>query len=317
MYTENLEKIYKVFLKKKSIKIDSRNIKKGDIFFTLKGENFDGNNFVKSVLDSGADLVILDDKKQYKKLEKKYSEKIILVKNSLKTLQDLAKKYRSELKIPFLGITGSNGKTTTKELVKKVLSQKFNVLATTGNLNNHIGVPLTILSIKPRHNFAVIEMGANHIGEIKVLAEISKPTFGIITNIGKAHIGEFKNLNNIIKTKKELYDEVFKNSGVIFINSEDEVLQKISSQFSVTQKVLYPKGKTLDSKKFLKIEINNKTIKTKIIGEYNLENFSAAFSVGKFFKISEKKIISALESYNPKNNRSEIEKTKKNKNTII
>lgn len=310
--SDKIEYIYKSFFKKKTVKIDSREIKKGDIFFSINN----GNLFVEKSLQAGAGLVVLDNKKEYKKWEKKYDKKIVLVEDSIQTLQDLAKKYRSELKIPILGITGSNGKTTTKELVKTVLSKKFNVLATSGNLNNHIGVPLTVLSIKPKHNFAVIEMGANHIGEIKILAEIVSPDFGIVTNIGKAHIGEFKNFANIKKTKKELYDEVLKNNGKIFINPQDKILEKASKGFPQKQKINYFKGQILPSQDFLKIQINKKKFETKMVGEYNLNNFLTAFTVGKFLKISEKKIIDSLKKYKPKNNRSEKEITKKN-NEIV
>ena len=249
----DVDKIYKIFLKKKSVKIDSRKIKRGDIFFAIN----DGNLFAKKALKKKASLVVLDDPKVFKSFEKKYKN-IILIENSIKTLQSLAKRYRSDLKIPFLGITGSNGKTTTKELISTVLSQKFNVLATEGNLNNHIGVPLTILSIKPKHDFAVIEMGANHIGEIKTLSEIVKPDFGIITNIGKAHLGEFKTFANIKKTKKELYDEIFKNNGKVFINQNDKILKKVSESFSKNQKINYFDGEILLSKSFLTLKINKK-----------------------------------------------------------
>jgi UDP-N-acetylmuramoyl-tripeptide--D-alanyl-D-alanine ligase len=345
MKNKELESIYKIFLqkivpikkgfRKRAVKIDSREVKKGDIFFALRGDNFNGNLFVQEVLKKDPTLVVLDSSEVFdkitKKIEKDFTgkspssikklrtslEKIVLVKNSLKTFQDLAKKYRQDLKIPFLGITGSNGKTTTKELVYEVLSQKYNVLSTVGNLNNHIGVPLTILSIRKKHNFAVIEMGANHTGEIKTLAQIAKPDFGIITNIGKAHIGEFKNFANIKKTKKELYNEVLKNNGKIFINQEDVVLEKISQDFLQNQKVKYSEGGILESEKFLTIKIEKiKEIKTKLVGEYNLNNFLAAHTVGKYFKVSDIKIKEALQSYKPKNNRSEAEKTKK-KNNII
>jgi UDP-N-acetylmuramoyl-tripeptide--D-alanyl-D-alanine ligase len=345
MKNKKLEGIYKIFLqkivpvkkgsRKKSVKTDSREVKKEDIFFALRGDNFDGNLFAQEVLKKEPSLVVLDSYEVFDKIKKKIErdfvgkgpssikkiqtalERIVLVENSLKTLQGLALRYRSDLKIPFLGITGSNGKTTTKELVTKTLSQKFEVLSTIGNLNNHIGVPLTILSVRKKHNFAVIEMGANHVGEIKTLAQIAKPDFGIITNIGKAHIGEFKNFTNIKKTKKELYDEVLKNNGKIFINQEDKILIEVSQAFSQSQKVKYSEGGILDSKKFLTIKIGKiKEIKTKLVGEYNLNNFLAAHTVGKFFKISDIKIKKALQNYKPKNNRSEAETTKK-KNNII
>ena len=316
MDTKNIKKIYNIFLKYKKINTDSRKIKKNDIFFALSGENFNGNIFAKNALEKGALLAIIDDKNIFNNLKKDFSKKIILVKDTLFCLQNLAKTYRENLKIPFLGITGSNGKTTTKELIREVLSKKYNVLATEGNFNNHIGVPLTILSIKPENNFAIIEMGANHIEEIKDLAEIAKPNYGIITNIGMAHIGEFKNFDNIIKTKKELYDEVLNNNGTIFINPEDKILLEISKKFSNSKKIFYEKSKILNSKKFLELEIENQIIKTNLSGEYNTSNIQAAYTIGKFFNIQQNKITEALEKYKPNNNRSQIETTDKKNNVI-
>lgn len=314
---EIIEKIYKIFLKNKSISTDSRKVKENDIFFALSGENFNGNIFIEKALKKNITLAIMDDENIFKELKEKYHDKIILVKNTLKTLQDLAKRYRKDLKIPFLGITGSNGKTTTKELIREVLLQKYNVLATEGNLNNHIGVPLTILSIKPKHNFAIIEMGANHIREIELLSSISKPNYGLITNIGIAHIGEFGNFENIIKTKKELYDEVLENNGKIFINSNDKVLNEISSSFTTSEKIPYIKATIINSDDFLRIEINKNTkINLNLTGDYNIFNVEAAYTIGKYFKIEEKDIVKALENYKPTNNRSQKEITKRNNKVI-
>ena len=308
--------IYQIFLKNKSVKIDSREVKKGDIFFTLSGENFNGNRFAQSALESGADLVIMDDQEVFRQLREQYLERMILVDDSLKSLQNLAKKYRQELKIPFLGITGSNGKTTTKELVREVLLEKYNVLATVGNLNNHIGVPLTILSIKSEHNFAVIEMGANHVGEIGELCEIAEPNFGIITNIGLAHLGEFGGLENIFITKKHLYDAVLKNNGTIFWNDEDENLQNASVDFPEDKKISFAEAGKADDGKLLTVNILTDTIQTWLVGDYNIPNITAAYTIGKYFDIPDENIKKALENYRPKNNRSQIEKTKKGNEVI-
>ncbi len=313
---EKINKIYNIFKKNKSVSTDSREIKKGDIFFALSGENFNGNIFAKNALEKEASLVIIDDEEIFNKLKKDFKNKIILTNNTLKTLQDLAKKYREDLKIPFLGITGSNGKTTTKELIRDVLLKKYKVRATVGNFNNHIGVPLTILSIEPTDNFAIIEMGANHICEIKTLAEIAKPDFGIITNIGLAHIGEFGNFKNIVKTKKELFDEVLKKNGKIFINNKDETLKNISQNFPKENIIKYFDSEIINSENFIKLKIENNIIKTNLIGEYNKNNIQAAYTVGKFFNIPEQKIISAFSQYKPTNNRSQLEKSSKNNNII-
>lgn len=293
MEKELLNKIYQIFLKNKSVKIDSREVKEGDIFFTITGNNFNANSFAKEALTRGADLVILDDQNFF---DSKNSQ-MILVENSLKVLQDLAKKYRADLKIPFLGITGSNGKTTTKELTRAVLSQKYNVLATKGNLNNHIGVPLTILSIKPENNFALIEMGANHLGEIKELVEIFKPNFGVITNTSQAHIGEFGSYENIVKTKMELYNFLDKNKGHKFNN--------------------FIAVKVLSDKFFLKVEILGKPVQTNLIGSYNSQNIGIAVEIGQYFQIPEENIRLAITKYQPKNNRSEFLKTELNNNIFL
>ncbi|MDL2243138.1 Mur ligase domain-containing protein, partial [Bacteroidales bacterium OttesenSCG-928-K03] len=218
--TPNLSKIYNQFLLSPKISTDSRTIINDSIFFALKGENFNGNKFAAEALEKGAALSVVD--------EKDYCDtndsRIILVDDSLKTLQELAIFHRSQFQFPVIGITGTNGKTTTKELVAGVLSLKYRVKATSGNLNNHIGVPLTILSVdKDNTDFCIVEMGANHVGEIAALCEIAKPNYGLITSIGKAHLEGFGSLENIIKTKLELYDFIAKNNGTLFVNSENEI----------------------------------------------------------------------------------------------
>lgn len=290
---QQLEKIYQIFLKNKSVQTDSRKVKKGDIFFTVSGENFNANEFVKEALEKGADLVVLDDENFFDPK----NPKMILVESGLKMLQELAKRYRADLKIPFLGITGSNGKTTTKELTREVLSQKYNVLATTGNLNNQIGVPLTILSIKSKHDFAIIEMGASHAGEIKELVEIARPDFGIIINISNAHIGEFGSYENIVKTKMALYDFLEQNNGWKF-------------DYCIPVEVLV-------DNLFLEVEIFGETVKTNLVGCYNNENIGIAVEIGRYFQIEEEKIRKAIAKYQPKNNRSQFLKTKKENNVFL
>ena len=214
--------IYKKFLEFPNISTDSRAIKKNSLFFALKGKNFNGNEYAKEALKKGAKFAIIDEVKH------KLDENYLLVNDVLKTLQDLASFHRNHLKIPIIGITGSNGKTTSKELITSCLSSELNTAYTKGNYNNHIGVPLTLLEITDKHEIGIIEMGANHQGEIKFLCEIAKPNFGVITNIGKAHLEGFKNYEGVKKTKKELYDYIKKTGGKIFINSDDDILLNIS-----------------------------------------------------------------------------------------
>lgn len=288
-----IEEIYQIFLKNKSVKSDSRKIKKDDIFFAISGDNFNANKFAKEALKKGASLVILDDENFFNSKNKK----MILVKNSLKTMQKLAKKYRESLEIPFLAITGSNGKTTTKELLRDILSTKYKVWSTVGNLNNQIGVPLTILSIKEKHNFVIVEIGANHRGEIKEMCKIVQPNFGLITNISKAHLGEFGSLENITKAKMELSDFLEKKDGYIFKN------------FKSTQ--------ILKDDFFLIVKIFGKKVTTNLIGAYNAKNIGVVIKVGKYFKIEQDKIIKAISKYQPKNNRSQFLKTKTENNIFL
>ncbi len=306
-----LGNIYNIFLKNKSnIKLNSKDIKKGDIFLALKGQKFDGNDFIDEALKNGA-VICLTEKKE------KESQKVFYVDNILDFIQKMALKYREDLKIPVFGLTGSNGKTTSKELIWSVLSKKFKVFKTEGNLNNHYGVPLSILSIKKEHQMAIIEMGANHVGEIKLLSSISRPNFGAITNIGKAHIGEFGSFENIIKGKTELYDFLLNNRGKIFLNPDDEILMGRADNFKKTDKIFYFDGEIVENKKFLTVKINGKIIKTKLVGSYNLDNLRLAYTVGIFFNIEEEKIIKALEEYYPKNNRSQFIKTDKRNEIIL
>ncbi len=305
-----IQELYSVFKKHPVITTDSRKIPDGSVFFSLRGDSFDGNLFSGVALIQGASYSVIDNEDYYK------GEKFILVKDCLKTLQELAAHHRKQLKVPLIAITGSNGKTTTKELIKCILSKKYKTLATTGNLNNHIGVPLTLLSIRSEIEIAVIEMGANHIGEIKFLCEIARPDFGLITNIGKAHIGEFGSFENIVKTKAELYDFIRGNRGKIFINSQNELLMAESGGI---EKISYGPSRIdfcrcqfESSDPFLKIKFENEIIISRLAGKYNFENAAAAICIGKYFGVESKKIKEAIEQYEPSNNRSQIIKTKSN-----
>lgn len=289
----------------------------GSLFFALKGENFNANEFANKAIENGAAYAVIDDPSMFA------GEKTLLVEDVLKALQDLASSYRALLKIPIIGITGTNGKTTTKELTAAALSARFQTVATHGNFNNHIGVPLTILSIKPDTEIAVVELGANHQGEIADLCKIARPTHGLITNIGKAHLEGFGGFEGVIRAKKELYDYLSDNGGRVFVNSANELLMKLSSQnFRIT----YGTGSNdelsgisdTDKKGYLVIELNKpvkRKILTKLAGVYNFENVMAALSVAFQFRVDIDKAIDAVASYEPGMNRSQIHKS--DKNTLI
>jgi UDP-N-acetylmuramoyl-tripeptide--D-alanyl-D-alanine ligase len=304
----NIKELYQLFRKHPSISTDSRNIKPKSIFFALKGENFNGNAFAENALESGAAFAVVDEEKYYK------DDRFILVGNVLETLQQLAIEHRKNLNIPFIGITGTNGKTTTKELVHAVLGKKYKTAATKGNLNNHIGVPLTILEINESHEIAIIEMGANHPGEIAELCDIADPDYGIITNIGMAHLEGFINIYNIIDTKTALYRHVEKKNGKIFINSENELL---ISQSERNNKIFYGgrdeclvKGKIMEMSPYIRLGwgLNfENLIQTKLFGKYNFENILAAICTGVYFGVHHRLINEAITEYTPNNNRSQIE----------
>jgi len=310
----SIDKLYNLFLQSTGVCTDTRNIAQDNIFFCLKGENFNGNKFAKDALEKGASFVIVDEK-QYQ-----LNEQCILVDDTLKTLQELAFFYRQKLNIPIIGITGTNGKTTTKELVCAVLSKKYKVYATKGNLNNHIGVPLTLLSINPADaEIAIVEMGANHIGEIAELCEIAQPDFGIITNIGKAHLEGFQSIDGVIRTKKALYDAVKKKSGTLFVNADDELLMTHSEN---SKRILYGNtgnitGDFLSDKLYLTFVLSDYSveIQTQLTGNYNFPNAMAAVAVGLHFDVSVEDIKMALENYKPDNNRSQV--IRKEEKTII
>ena len=316
--------LYSIFLQHPVICTDSRVCLTGSLFFALKGENFNANAFALSALEKGCAYAIVDE------AEFAIDDRFILVDNVLKTLQQLAVHHRKQLGTKIIGITGTNGKTTTKELIASVLKEKYNVLYTLGNLNNHIGVPLTVLKIKPEHDIAVIEMGANHPGDIKELAEIAQPNYGIITNVGKAHLEGFGSFEGVKKTKAELYEYILHHGELIFINKANPELLEMAAQigfnypvktcsysleFNDTEAMMA--GHVTYCSPFLEMECQNKNaesfeIKTKLIGSYNAENVLAAVTIGKYFDLDEIQIINGLENYTPQNNRSQLTLTATN-----
>jgi UDP-N-acetylmuramoyl-tripeptide--D-alanyl-D-alanine ligase len=310
----NIESLYKRYLETGLVSTDTRNIIPGSVFFALKGPTYNANAFAEEALAKGASYAVVDEAAYVK------NEKTILVDNSLAALQDLARHHRNQLTIPIIGLTGSNGKTTSKELLNAVLSKKFNTQATKGNLNNHIGVPLTILSLNTNVELAIIEMGANHVGEIAFLCDICNPTHGFITNIGKAHIGTFGGFENIIRGKSELYQHLITKKGVVFINSQNPLLANMAKRFAAP--LFYPaKGdyyhcELLDASPFLNIKTEDgAALATQLIGDYNFENIAAALCIGKFFQVPVEKANEAIAEYVPSNMRSQL--IIKNSNTII
>lgn len=306
-----IQNLYSIFTKSSGVSIDTRTISPGCLFFALRGPNFDANQYAAQAIAKGASHAIIDNKK-YKK-----SDKYIVVKDALTTLQELSKYHRSRLKIPVLGITGSNGKTTTKELVSSVLSQQYKVLATRGNLNNHIGVPLTLLSILPSHEIAIIEMGTNNFGEIAFLAQLANPTHGLLTSIGKAHLEGLKDLDGVTKEKCALFDHVLMNGGIIFKNMNDK---RISKYMGIRQKTKtysisgYDQYKFELNKVFPQIEMKVRgghkkksyKIKSSLIGKYNGINISGAIAVGLYFGLSMDQIAIGIKTYIPTNNRTQL-----------
>ncbi|MDR1725261.1 MAG: UDP-N-acetylmuramoyl-tripeptide--D-alanyl-D-alanine ligase [Bacteroidales bacterium] len=314
MNSKQLENLYELYCENPNIITDSRKIVDKSLFFALKGENFDGNRFVQFALESGASYVVMDNATL---IPDGYEQKCFLVTDTLKTLQTLAAFHRSKLSIPLIGITGTNGKTTTKELLFSVLSRKFNVQATQGNLNNHIGVPLTLLSINREHEIAIVEMGANHFGEIKFLCEIAKPTHGIITNIGLAHIEGFGSFEGVIKTKFELFDFLAQTNGYAFVNNDDENIVK--HIFAIANKTTYGIGNQADvnatvdeNKAEASILYDDMCINSHLTGAFNAINILASLTIGKHFGIENHEIKTAIEEYQPANHRSQIKKTERN-----
>lgn len=307
-----IEQIYKLYSQKYRVTTDSRKIDDGSVFFALKGEHFDGNDFAYQVANNNIAACVVADRKDLP-----YHERLFIVDDSLTALQQLAKMHRERCGIPVIAITGTNGKTTTKELIATVLSKKYNIIYTQGNFNNHLGLPLTLLQIRPETEIAVVEMGANHPGEIAQLCSIAQPDFGIITNIGKAHIEGFGSFEGVVKTKNELYqylktkDERLKTK--VFVNGNNDLLMQLSEGMDrIVYKAKDERLKANDRSPFLEVEWNGKNIKTKLVGEYNYENVMAAITIGRHFKVEDELIIEALESYSPTNNRSQYIKTDKN-----
>ena len=306
--------LYDLFIHNPQVTTDSRNCPKGSIFFALKGDKFDGNQYAGKALASGCVYAVIDNPDYY------IGERTILVDNVLKTLQQLAHHHRKVLGLPIIGITGTNGKTTTKELLAAVLSTKFNLLYTEGNFNNHIGVPLTLLRLTHDHEMAVIEMGASHPGDIKELADIVHPNYGIITNVGRAHLEGFGSFEGVIRTKGELYDYIRRSKGKIFIKKENEYLQSIAKGI---EQITYgngddafASGQVVSCDPFLVFNWKQQgklhTVETHMIGSYNLDNVLAAVAVGRFFKIPAERISRAIAAYEPTNNRSQFKKTDNN-----
>jgi len=300
-----IEKLHQVFLQFPIVCTDTRKIEDNCLFFGLKGDNFNGNAYAAEALKKGAAYAVVDEKKYAT------SDRTILVDDVLQTLQKLASFHRNQCKAEVIGLTGSNGKTTTKELINSVLSKKYKTIATIGNLNNHIGVPLTLLSIKKDTEIAIVEMGANHLKEIEFLCSIAQPDFGYITNFGKAHLEGFGSVEGVIKGKSELYDYLIDHKKSIFLNAEDPIqLEKLGhyiKKYGFTKdKNDYYKIDFLKADPNVSIEVEEIQINSNLIGSYNFTNCCAAILMGKYFNVDMKDIKSAIEAYIPQNNRSQI-----------
>lgn len=303
-----ISQLYKIYQQNPSVQTDTRKIQKGDIFFALKGPNFNGNLFAEKALEMGAAFAIIDEAPSM------VNERLILVENALETLQQLAKYHRQQLTIPFIAITGSNGKTTSKELIFAVLSSQYKTYTTQGNLNNHIGVPLTILSVQPDAEIAVIEMGANHQKEIESYCNYTLPTHGIITNCGKAHLEGFGGVEGVRKGKGELFNFLRTHRGTAFVYANYPYLQSMSAgieniiKYGETEGLV--QGVVLSHEPFLKVTISKglsgRTIESKLVGNYNLPNILSAAVIGKYFGVPDEKIAAAIAGYTPSNSRSQL-----------
>ncbi|MDR6966310.1 UDP-N-acetylmuramoyl-tripeptide--D-alanyl-D-alanine ligase [Flavobacterium arsenatis] len=309
-----IKDIHKLFLQCKSVSIDTRKIEKNSMFIAIKGERFDANTFANEALEKGASYVIIDNRDYY------IDQRTILTENSLETLQELAKFHRDYLKLPIIALTGSNGKTTTKELINVVLSKSYEAKATIGNLNNHIGVPLTLLSFNSETEIGIVEMGANHQKEIEFLCSIAKPDFGYITNFGKAHLEGFGGFEGVIKGKSEMYTYLSENKKIAFVNLDDPI--QIEKTEGIERYTFGSKSKdtnvVVDSIKanpFVSIKTQGIEITSHLIGIYNANNINAAVTIGTYFKVDMDDIKEAIENYIPENNRSQL--LKKNSNDII
>ncbi len=313
----NISELYSIFCKYPSITTDSRMCIKDSIFFALKGDKFNGNIFAGQALNDGCSYAIVDEVDE----DEVPNERIIKVDNVLKTLQQLANYHRKKLKIPIIGITGTNGKTTTKELISISLSREFKVASTQGNFNNHIGVPLTLLSMNKSHEIGVVEMGASHIGDIKELCEIAEPKYGIITNVGRAHLEGFGSPENVVTAKSELYDYIRESGGKVFVNRDNSLLYKLSEGmdrilYGKNDLSLFASGTIAKATPFLEFDWSFfdsfYRVKTRLVGEFNFDNAIAAVAVSKFFGINAERISSALEEYEPSNYRSQFKRTENN-----
>lgn len=309
-----ITELYRKFKESGKVSTDTRNTEPGAIFFALKGPNFNANELASQALEKGASFAVIDEVEYLK------GDRFILVEDVLLTLHELANHHRRQLDIPFVAITGSNGKTTTKELLKAALGEKYKVSATVGNLNNHIGVPLTLLSIDDSIEIAIVEMGANRLGDIQELCDITEPTHGLITNIGRAHVGYFGGYENIIRAKSEMYHFLILHSGQVWINSQNEILRNMSKRFE--SPLFYPAQgdfyhcEFLEAAPFVKFKTENgETVQSQLIGTYNFENIAAALCIAKHFEVDPEKANDAIRNYAPSNNRSQI--IQRGTNTII
>lgn len=306
----SIAKLHRLFLSSSGIAIDTRRIQYGNIFFCIKGARFNANEFAEKALENGALYVIIDQQEYY------IDDRTILVSNTIEYLQQLAAYHRRQFNIPFIGITGTNGKTTTKELVNAVLKKSFKTHATEGNFNNHIGVPLTLLSMPKETEIAIIEMGANHIGEIAQLCKIAEPNYGIITSIGKAHLEGFGSLDGVIQAKTELYKSVEESAGYLFVNADNTLLMQLSEG---KDRKTYGRNLIADIRieeisdsPFASLKWLNHEIKSQLVGGYNVDNMAAAIAIGEYFQLSADQIEEALREYSPENKRSQWLKTHKN-----
>ena len=309
-----INKLHSLFINCSSVSTDTRKIEPNCIFFALRGDNFDANTFTKEALEKGAKYVVIDNSDYF------IDERTLLVENTLVALQELAKFHREYLGLPIIALTGSNGKTTTKELIHVVLSKKYKTLATIGNLNNHIGVPLTLLRFNKETEIGIVEMGANHQKEIEFLCKIAQPDYGYITNFGKAHLEGFGGVEGVIKGKSEMYDYLKNNNKLIFVNLDDPIQNEKTAtvkRFSFALNTSKPDVKitAVEANPMVKITYNNLLINSHLIGIYNANNINAAITIGKYFKVSDEQIKEAIENYIPENNRSQL--IQKGDNEII
>ena len=313
-----VEDIYILLRKCTGVTTDSRKCGPGLMFFALKGERFDGNEFVRGALEQGCPYAVMDNPNLYDSAD----SRMILVDNVLSTLQQVAALHRRSLGTPVIGITGTNGKTTTKELTNAVMSTTYNVLCTQGNLNNSIGVPLTVLGLKAEHEYAIVEMGASHPGDIKELVEVSQPDYGLITNVGKAHLLGFGSFEGVKRTKGELYDWLREHSGTAFVNRDNEHLQQMCAGLPLIeygkpgQEGLLVEGEVLECNPFVKFRWRSRggdwhTVQTSLIGAYNVDNALAAITIGLKFGVKEQDASGAVAGYKPQNNRSQLTKTER------